>query len=55
MNKVISREYVEKNYVHKNKIKDKIKQLNNELKNANEVEAVFIITKQQILQELLEA
>ena len=28
MNKVISREYVEKNYVHKNKIEEKIKELN---------------------------
>ena len=30
MNKVISREYVEKNYIHKDKIREKIKKLERE-------------------------
>ena len=36
------------------KIKAKIEELNNKLKNADEIEAVFIIKQQQVLQSLLE-
>ena len=32
----------------------KIEELNNKLKNADEIEAVFIIKQQQVLQSLLE-
>lgn len=35
------------------KIKAKIEELNNKLKNADEIEAVFIIKQQQVLQLLL--
>lgn len=37
MNKVISREYVEKNYIHKNKIKEKIEELEKECKQYEEM------------------
>ena len=50
MNKVISREYVEKNYVHKNKIKEKIK----ELEENRQFEMIdFTTGKINILKELL--
>lgn len=38
----------------KDKIKAKREELNNKLKNADEIEAVFIIKQQQVLQSLLE-
>ena len=41
-------------FIPKQKIKDKIKKLNNEIKNANEVVAIFKIKEQQALQSLLE-
>ena len=43
-----------KDYISKDKIKAKIEELNNKLKNADEIEAVFIIKQQQVLQSLLE-
>lgn len=47
-------EYIRVTYISKQKIKDKIKKLNNEIKNANEVVAIFKIKEQQALQSLLE-
>ena len=49
MNKVISREYVEKNYIHKDKIREKIKKI--------DIEHNFTYTGEyatKVLQELLE-
>ena len=40
--------------IPKQKIKDKIEKLNKEIKNGDEIEAIFKIKQQQILQELLE-
>lgn len=42
------------NSIPKQKIKDKIKKLNNEIKNANATVAIFKIKEQQALQSLLE-
>ena len=42
------------NYINKDKIRQKIKTLNEVNKNANEVEAIFNIKQLQILNELLE-
>lgn len=36
------------------KVKDKIEELNKEIKSCNEIDAIFKIKQQQILQELLE-
>lgn len=38
----------------KHKIIDKMEKLNKEIKNGDEIEAIFKIKQQQILQELLE-
>ena len=40
--------------ISKQKIKDKMEKLNKEIKNGDEIEAIFKIKQQQILQELLE-
>ena len=45
---------IAKRYEYEDKIKAKIEELNNKLKNADEIEAVFIIKQQQVLQSLLE-
>lgn len=41
-------------WIPKQKVKDKMEKLNKEIKNGDEVEAIFKIKQQQILQELLE-
>lgn len=46
--------YIKNNYIPKQKVVDKMEQLNKEIKNGDEIEAIFKIKQQQILQELLE-
>ena len=41
-------------YIPKQKVINKMEQLNKEIKNGDEIEAIFKIKQQQILQELLE-
>lgn len=41
------------NVISIQKIKDKMEQLNKEIKNGDEIEAIFKIKQQQILQELI--
>lgn len=43
------------NYISKQKIKDKLEELNKEIKSCTEIDAIFKIKQQQILQELLES
>lgn len=43
-----------KEFIPKQKVIDKMEQLNKEIKNGDEIEAIFKIKQQQILQELLE-
>ena len=43
-----------KNYIPKKIVKIKMEELNNDIKNGDEIEAIFKIKQQQILQELLE-
>ena len=43
-----------KYFIPVQKVKDKIEKLNKEIKNSDEIEAIFKIKQQQILQELLE-
>ena len=43
------------NVIEKKKIKDKIEELNKEIKSCTEIDAIFKIKQQQILQELLES
>lgn len=47
------KEYM-KQFIPKQKITDEIEKLNKEIKNGDEVEAIFKIKQQQILYELLE-
>lgn len=42
-------------YMSKQKIKDKLEELNKEIKSCTEIDAIFKIKQQQILQELLES
>lgn len=49
-----NKEIVNKKYILKQKIKDKLEELNKEIKSCNEIDAIFKIKQQQILQELLE-
>ena len=42
------------NYIPKQVVIDTMEELNNEIKNGDEIEAIFKIKQQQILQELLE-
>ena len=42
------------NYINKQVVIDKMEELNKEIKNGDEIEAIFKIKQQQILQELLE-
>ena len=44
-----------KNYISIQKVKDKIEELNKEIKSCTEIDAIFKIKQQQILQELLES
>lgn len=44
-----------KESVSKQKVKDKIEELNKEIKSCTEIDAIFKIKQQQILQELLES
>lgn len=44
----------EKEFIQKQKVIDEMEKLNKEIKNCDEVEAIFKIKQQQILQELLE-
>lgn len=53
-NPVISSEYVEKNYIHKNKLVQEMERLNNEIKTADPMEAVFKMKQQEILYKILE-
>ena len=46
--------YIKNNYIPKQKVINKMEQLNKEIKNGDEIEAIFKIKQQQILQELLE-
>lgn len=41
-------------FIQKQKVKDKMEKLNKEIKNSDEIEAIFKIKQQQILQDLLE-
>lgn len=50
---LISPYYVKENYIPIQKIKDKIEELNKEIKSCAEIDAIFKIKQQQILQELL--
>lgn len=43
-----------KNYIPKKIVKIKMEELNNDIKNGDEIEAIFKIKQQQILIELLE-
>lgn len=43
------------NCISKEKIKDKLEELNKEIKSCTEIDAIFKIKQQQILQELLES
>ena len=52
---LISPYYVKENYISKQKIKDKLEELNKEIKSCTEIDAIFKIKQQQILQELLES
>ena len=47
-------EELNKNYIQKKIVKIKMEELNNDIKNGDEIEAIFKIKQQQILQELLE-
>lgn len=47
-------EELNKNYIPKKIVKIKMEELNNNIKNGDEIEAIFKIKQQQILQELLE-
>ena len=49
----LSQELVNKLYIPIQKIKDKIEELNKEIKSCTEIDAIFKIKQQQILQELL--
>lgn len=42
------------NHINKQVVIDKMEELNKEIKNGDEIEAIFKIKQQQILQELLE-
>lgn len=53
-NKQLDLDYVDKNFIEKQKVKEKMEELNKEIKNGDEIEAIFKIKQQQILQELLE-
>lgn len=50
---LISPYYVKENYIPIQKVKDKIEELNKEIKSCAEIDAIFKIKQQQILQELL--
>ena len=52
---VEAHEQVKQNYIAKNIIKDKIEELNKEIKSCDEIDAIFKIKQQQILRELLES
>lgn len=45
---------IKKYFIHKDKIREKIKELQEKNKNTEEIEAVFNIKQMQILEELLE-
>lgn len=47
-------EELNKNYIPKKIVKIKMEELNNDIKNGDEIEAIFKIKQQQILQEILE-
>ena len=47
-------EYVKENYIPKQAVIDKMEELNKEIKNSDEIDAIFKIKQQQVLQELLE-
>lgn len=47
-------EELNKNYIPKKIVKIKMEELNNDIKNGDEIESIFKIKQQQILIELLE-
>ena len=47
-------EELTKNYIPKKIVKIKMEELNNDIKNGDEIEAIFKIKQQQILQEIFE-
>lgn len=51
---VVNKKAIRHNYILKQKVKDLMEKLNKEIKNCDEIEAIFKIKQQQILQELLE-
>lgn len=53
-NKQLDLDYVDENFIPKQVVIDTMEELNNEIKNGDEIEAIFKIKQQQILQELLE-
>ena len=46
--------YIKENYIPKQAVIDKMEELNKEIKNSDEIDAIFKIKQQQVLQELLE-
>ena len=51
---IMSPYYVKENYIPKQAVIDKMEELNKEIKNSDEIDAIFKIKQQQVLQELLE-
>lgn len=52
-NKQLDLDYVDENYILTQVVIDKIEELNKEIKNGDEIDAIFKIKQQQVLQELL--
>ena len=48
------KEVLKENYIPKQAVIDKMEELNKEIKNSDEIDAIFKIKQQQVLQELLE-
>lgn len=52
--KVRLEQYIKENFIPKQVVIDKMKELNKEMRNCDEIDAIFKIKQQQVLQELLE-
>lgn len=53
--KIENEKIVDTQFISIQKVKDKIEELNKEIKSCTEIDAIFKIKQQQILQELLES
>lgn len=51
---VVNKKAIRHNYINKQAVIDKMEELNKEIKSCDEIDAIFKIKQQQILQELLE-